>query len=303
MKDTSNNRNGSKITIIVLVLLLAVLAFFAYKNRQDNKESEAVLLEEKLKIQSDLDKKIIELDNAIANNTSIENELIEAKNSLVSFRDSVKNLKTLNFRIIRRYKEKLAVLETANKRLLKTSDSLRVANYNISIERDSAQAVVQEQANTILTQTEQNQSLAERNDSLNKKINKGASLQIGKVAVIAMKERRGGKLKQTSRARRTDAFRVSFVVRKNTIADAGKKKAHIVIKDASGKVLSSSNTFTGSNGVNIEYTDTTDVDYKNEDLEVIVLTTLAEEKLEKGNYYIDVYLEHNLLGSTKIYLK
>ena len=303
MEDSSNKSSGSKITIIVLALLLAVLAFFAYKNQLKNKESEAVLLEEKLNIQSDLDNKIVELDNAIANNSSLENELTEARDNIISFRDSVKNLKTLNYRIIRRYKDKLAVLETTDKKLLNKVDSLKIANYNISIERDSAQAVVERQATTITTKTQQNESLAEQNEGLNKKINKGSALQIGKVAVLAMKERRGGALKKTERARRTDAFRVSFNIRKNTIAEAGKRKVHVIIKDATGKVLSSTHTFTGANGVNVQFTDSTDVDYKNEDIEVIVVTTLTEEKLEKGEYYISVYLEHNLLGSTSIYLK
>jgi len=303
MEDSSNKSNGPKITIIVLALLLAVLAFFAYKNQLSNKESEAVLLEEKLNIQSDLDNKILDLDNAIANNSSLENELTEARDNIISFRDSVKNLKTLNYRIIRRYKDKLAILGTSNKKLLYKVDSLKIANYNISIERDSAQAVVERQATTITTKTQQNESLAEQNEGLNKKINKGSTLDIGNVAVIAMKERRGGELKQTARARRTDAFRVSFNIRKNTIAEAGKRKVHVIIKDAAGKVLSSTNTFTASNGAVVQFTDSTNVDYKNEDIEVIVVTTLTEEKIEKGEYYISVYLEHNLLGSTSIYLK
>lgn len=303
MKDTSNNSIGSKIIIIVLALLLAVLAYFSYKNKQDNNESEAILLEEKLNIQSDLDKKIIELETAIANNSSIENELTEARDNIIAFRDSVKNLKTLNSRIIRRYKGKLAVLELANKKLLHVADSLKIANYNIAIERDSAEAVVEQQIATISNKNKQNQSLVEQNEDLNKKINRGSALQVGDVTIVAMRERRSGKLKKTEKARRTDAFRISFIVRKNLIADASKKKAHVVIKDALGTVLSSTETFTEENGGNIPYTDSTSFEYNNEDIEVVIVTTLTEEKLEKGEYYVSIYVDHKLLGSTNIYLK
>lgn len=303
MNNTSNKSNGSKIAIIVLALLLAVLAFFAYKNQQENKESEAILFEEKLSIQSDLDAKIVELENAIATNSSLTNELTEARDNIISFRDSVKNLKTLNYRIIRRYKEKLAAVESSNKALMSKVASLEAENYNLAIERDSVKAVVEHQITTITEKNQQNEDLVNKNNDLSKKINKGSALQIGKISVMAMNERRGGKLKKTERARRTDAFRVSFVVRKNTIADAGSKKAHLIIKDADGNVFSSTDTFTGTDGANIPYTDSTNIDYKNEDLEVIVVTTLTEEKLKKGNYYISVYIEHQLLGSTKIYLK
>lgn len=310
MNNSSNKSNSSKITIIILTLLLAVLAYFAYTNYTKNKESEAVLkeseivlLEEKRNIQADLDKKILDLDKAIADNTSMESELTAARNNIITFKDSVSNLKNLNYKIIRRYKSKLVVLEASNKKLFKTIDSLRIINYNIAVERDSAQAVVERQASTIEVQTQDNQNLSEQNTELSKKISKAATLAIDNVAVIAMKERRGGKLKNTERARRVDAFRVSFKIRKNVIAEAGLKKAHIVIKDASGIVLSSEGTFTNNDGVKMPYTDTTDVEYKNEDLDVILVTTLTEEKLEKGDYYLSVFLDNMLLGSTSIYLK
>lgn len=303
MNNSSNKSNSSKITIIILTLLLAVLAYFAYTNYTKNKESETVLLEEKRNIQADLDKKILELDKAIADNTSMESELTAARNNIITFKDSVSNLKNLNSKIIRRYKKKLIALEASNKKLFKTIDSLRIINYNIAVERDSAQAVVERQASTIEVQTQNNQSLSEQNTELSKKISKAATLAIDNVAILAMKERRGGKLKKTSRARRVDAFRVSFKIRKNVIAEAGLKKAHIVIKDASGIVLSSEGTFTNNDGVKIAYTDATDVEYKNEDLDVILVTTLTEEKLEKGDYYLSVFLDKELLGSTSIYLK
>ena len=303
MNNSSNKSNSSKITIIILTLLLAVLAYFAYTNYTKNKESETVLLEEKRNIQADLDKKILELDKAIADNTSMESELTVARKNIITFRDSVSNLKNLNSKIIRRYKNKLIALEASNKKLFKTIDSLRIINYNIAVERDSAQAVVERQASTIEVQTQNNQSLSEQNTELSKKISKAATLAIDNVAILAMKERRGGKLKKTSRARRVDAFRVSFKIRKNVIAEAGLKKAHIVIKDASGIVLSSEGTFTNNDGVKIAYTDATDVEYKNEDLDVILVTTLTEEKLEKGDYYLSVFLDKELLGSTSIYLK
>jgi len=302
MKESSKN-NGTKITIIVSTLLLAVLAFFSYQNHIKNKESQSILLEEKLQIQADLDTKIVELNEAIDSNTTMEQELVQARDKIVSFRDSVKNLKTLNFRIIRRYKDKLAILELTNKKLLAISDSLKIANYNISIERDSANATVERQVGTIDTQRQENENLSTQNTDLQKIVNEGSALQVGNVSVIAMKERRNGELKETSRAKRTDAFRISFIVRENSIANSGVRKAHVIIKNAEGDVLSSTETFTDTNGVNLAYSETTDVMYENKDIEVIVVKTITEEKLEKGNYYISIYLENNLLGSTKIYLK
>lgn len=302
-QETKAQNNSSKITIIILAILLAVLAFFAYKNYINNKESEQILTEEKLKIQSELDEKIKELDVAIAENTSVGSELEEAKQNMISFRDSVKNLKALNYSVIRRYKDKLAALEASNKELLYISDSLKVANYNISIERDSAQATVERQATTIEEKVIENDSLITTNIDLSDKVTKGAALHVGNVAVIAMKERSNGQLKETSRASRTDAFRISFKIRANAIAEPGLRKVHIVIQNASGNVLSSVDSFTDISGVDVQYSDSTDVEYNNDDLEVITVTNISEDDLEKGNYYVKVYLENRLLGTSKVNLK
>ena len=302
-QEENKQNNNSKLIIITLAILLAALAFFAYKNYYNNQASEQKLIEEKLEIQSDLNKKIAELDTAIAENSTMTVELTEARNVIVAFRDSVKNLKSLNYRIIRRYKNKLAVLETSNKKLLHVSDSLVNANYNISIERDSAQATVVRQASTIEVKIKANDSLSLQNVDLIEKVSLGAALQISNVSAIAMKERSGGKLKETSRAKSVDAFRISFKIRENAITESGLKKAHIVIQNTAGKVLSSSGEFTDTTGMNITYSDVTDVDYTNKDIEVIIVSDITETDLEKGDYYVKVYLENKLLGTSKIYLK
>ena len=118
-----------------------------------------------------------------------------------------------------------------------------------------------------------------------------------------MRERSNGTLKETTRAKRVDAFRVSFKIRENTIAESGLKKAHIVIQNAAGKIINSVGEFTDMTGLDISYSDATDVDYTNRDLEVILVTDIPEKNLEKGDYYIKVYLENKLLGTTKINLK
>jgi hypothetical protein len=301
--DSNKQNTGSKVTIIILALLLAALAFFAYKNYEKNKHSEETLLQEKLEIQADLDTKIVELENAIATNSTMEHELMEAKNNIIAFRDSVKNLKTLNYKIIRRYKNKLAVLEKTNKKLLKVSDSLKLANYGLNVEIDSANANVERQASIIELQSQSNDSLLNTNSNLSDKIEKGAALKISNISVIAMKERSSGQLKETTRASRTDAFRTSFKIRENLLTESGKKQVHLVIQDAAGKVIGGVETFTDATEQEIYFSDITDVEYGNKDIEVVLVTDVPEKSIEKGDYYIKIYLEKKLLGTTTILMK
>lgn len=301
--DSSNQKNNSKIIIFILSLLIAALAFFAYQNYTKSKHTQEALLEDKLEIQADLDSKITELNTAISKNSVIETDLINARDNIISFRDSVKDLKTLNYKVIRRYKNKLAALEVTNKKLLRVSDSLKVANVGLAVEIDSAKAKIQRHITTIEKQIINNDSLAGINSNLSDKVLKGAKLQIGNVNTIAMRERRSGNLKKTERARRTDAFRTSFKIRSNALSESGKKKAHIVIQNAAGKVVGPIDSFIDVEGVAVNYSDVTDVEYNNADIEVIVVTEIPEDSIEKGNHTIKVYLEKKLLGIAKLTLK
>ena len=289
--ETQETKSGSKIIIIILVLLLGVLGFFTYQNYKKNLESQESLMAEKLEIQAELDEKILALDNAIADNTSMKDELIAAKNDIVMFRDSVKDLTTLKYQVIKRYKKKLAALESLNNKLLQESELLKQENYILTVAVDSAQAEVQRRDVTIERKSQENDSLSNKNTDLTNTISKGAALQVSDVSIIAMKERRSGKLKETSRAKRTDAFRIGFKVRENAIAKSGDKVAHIVIKDATGKVLGGLDSFTNDSGEKINYSDTTVIDYANADKEVVIITTIPEKSIEKGTFYVSIYLE------------
>ncbi len=301
--QTQEKKSGSKIIIIILALLLGALGFFTYQNYKKNLESQESLMTEKLEIQADLDEKIIALDNAIADNTSMKDELIAAKNDIVMFRDSVKDLTTLKYQVIKRYKNKLAVLENLNNKLLQESELLKQENYTLTVAIDSAQAEVQRRGTTIDKKTYENDSLSNKNTDLTNTISKGAALQVSDISIMAMKERRGGELKETSRAKRTNAFRIGFKIRENAIAESGDRLAHIVIKDATGKVLSGVDSFTSDSGETINYSDTTVIDYTNTDKEVIIITNIPEKSIDEGTFYVSVYLEKKLLSSGQITLK
>ncbi len=301
--ETNKSNKGSKIVIVILAILLAALGFFTYQNNQKNKVSEEALLNEKLEIQADLDAKIAELDVAIADNTSMKDELIAAKSDIVAFRDSVKDLKTLRYQTIRRYKKKLADLEAINNQLLQESERLKQENYALTVEVDSTKAEVERRGQTIERKEYENDSLSNTNFQLQDKIKIGSVLQVDAVKVLAMKEKRSGELKETTRAKRTDAFRIAMIIRANAIAEKGQRELHVVVKDASGKTVSGMDSFTSKAGREITYSDKTMVDYDRNDKEVLLITSIPEDTLEKGIYYVDVYLDNQFKSTGQITLK
>lgn len=301
--ETNSEKNNSKLIVTILAVLLGILAIFTIYNVVSSSNKIDDLTETKLKIQQDLDAKIAELDEAMTNNAELDSQLTETRDKLVVLRDSIMQLKTIDRQSINKLNFRIAELEKTKQRLLKDVDSLKVANQMLGVEIDSAHADIQRQAATIEEKTTQNEELTTQNTNLTEKVNKGAALKISNVKAVALKERSSGKLKETEYASRVDAFKVSFVIRENVIADAGTRTANIVIQDASGKVIGIKGNFYDANGQMVEYSDTTDLTYENNDLEVIAITDIKEGTLSKGDYYVKIYLENKYLGSTKVVLK
>ena len=300
--NTSEN-NNSKIIIIILSLLLLALSVFTYTSLHKKEVKIDSLSEEKLKLQENLNTKIAELDKAMTQNNEFDSQLIEAKEKLVSLRDSIMRLKSIDKNALNRLNLKIATLEKSNRKLLQDVDSLKLVNKNLNIEIDSAKSNIEKQTEIITNKTQENDVLNQKNNHLNETLTKGAALKISDIKAIAMKEKSSGKLRETDVASRTEAFRTSFIIRENAIAQTGNKKAHIVIQNTQGKVIAPVGTFYDQNGTQTEYTDTTDIEYDNKDIEVITITELPAKNLVKGDYFIKIYLENKHLGTSKITLK
>ncbi len=300
--ESNNNKTANYLAIILAVLLIG-LGIFSYKTYLTQKENQAAILNEKLEIQADLDEKIQALDEAISENNGLKDRLSSFKDSLISFKSEVRKLKDINYATIRKYKKKLQALEIINNRLMKDVDSLRQANYALSMTVDSTKAVVQAQQKVIGEQQKIADSLHITTREMSKTIEKGAALKISEVNVTALKRRSSGKLVETSRSRRTDVFRIEFVIRENSIAKAGNRTAYIVVKDEHSNVIAPTGNFNDAQGHAVSYTDSTVIKYENADKDVIILTEMPENTLERGTYIIEIYLEGKLQDTGEIYLK
>ncbi|GEM_PF-1898991 len=301
--ETKSEKNNSKLIIIILSLLLAALSIFTIFNLNKSATKIDDLTETKLQLQKDLDAKIAELDNAMTNNDSVNFELSETKNKLIQLRDSIIQLKTIDRQSFNKLNLRIAELEKTKQKLIKDVDSLKAANVVLGVEIDSAKANIGRQAVTIQEKTSENENLSNQNTQLNETVSKGAALKISNVQAVTLKERSSGKLKETDNASKVDAFRISFLIRENAIANSGNRKVYVIVQDATGKTVSSKGSFYDVNGEQHEYTDVTDVNYTNNDLEVITVTDVKSGTLTKGSYNVKVYLDDAYLGSTKVALK
>lgn len=294
MEETK--KSGSKVAVILLALLLvAAVVFMFYKNGEHKKLTDQIE-EEKVEIEENLDSMIVKYEDAIAQKTSMSNELSFERDRIIALRDSIKGLKSTNYGLIRRYRKEIAKLEEKNRELFLLTETLTKANDSLTVNLDSAQVKISQHIAKYDTLTLKNQELIE-------KVAVGSILKINKTKVIAMRERSNGKLVETSRARNTDAFRINFTVDKNEISEQGERNVYIQIINSKGQTLAPKGELALSEELTVSYSDSTTINYLNESIDIISLVEVNRDIIEKGEYIINVYIEDKFVGVTKITLK
>ncbi len=291
-----NKKSNTKLIIIVLaVLLLGALAYTFYTSSEHKKLTDAIEVE-KLEIEQNLDSMIVRYEDAIAEKTSMSGELIIERDRIIALRDSIKDLKVVNYSMLRRYKGQISKLEESNKKLFLLNESLTSSNQLLTTNLDSAKVV-------ITRQIAKNDTLTTQNLTLAQKVAIGSELKISTAKVIAMKERNNGKLIETSRANNTDALRINLTIVKNEIAEKGDRQVYIQIVDASGKTMSSKGEFTLSDNTQVSYSDLSMVNYMNEAIDLISLVEVNRDLMKAGVYTVNIYIDDKFVGATKFVLK
>lgn len=291
-----NKKSNTNLIIIALaVLLLGALAYTFYTNTEHKKLTDAIEVE-KLEIEQNLDSMIVRYEDAIAQKTSMSDELIIERDRIIALRDSIKDLKVVNYSMLRRYKGEISKLEVSNKKLFLLNESLTSSNQLLTTNLDSAKVV-------ITRQIAKNDTLTTQNLTLAQKVAIGSELKISTAKVIAMKERSSGKLVETTRANNTDALRINLTIVKNEIAEKGDRQVYIQIVNAQGKTMSPKGEFTLYNNTQVSYSDLSMVNYMNEAIDLISLVEVNRDLLKAGVYTVNIYIENKFVGATKITLK
>ena len=213
------------------------------------------------------------------------------------FRDSVSSLKETNKSIIRRYRRQIASLEASKKELLKENELLKTENDDLAKVIDSTNNFIEDQNKKLDT-------LNQANSDLTGKVAVGAMLKVNSVNTVAMRKRSGNQLKTTTKARSTDALRVNFTIAENLLSEAGEQNVFVQILSPSGAVLNDSGKVTLNDGnTEINYSDTTIVNYVNEKLVVITLVEVNKKTMAKGTYTTNIYMDGRFVGVGKFTLK
>lgn len=293
--EESKSSNNKILIIALAILLVGVVGYTIYNNGEHQKLEDAIEVE-KNEIATNLDSMIVKYEDAIAKNTSMSGELSIERDRIIALRDSVRNMKVINYEMLRKFRSQIFKLEETNKQLFKNNEVLTSTNRKLSSNLDSVSVVVS-------NQRAKNDTLSMTNQGLSEKVKIGAALKVNSTKILAMRERSSSKLVETTRSRNTDAFRISFTIAKNEISEQGERTAYIQIVDLKGNTIAKKGKFALLNNTEVNYSDKTTVKYLNESIDVISLVEVNRDQINDGVYTVNVFIENKFAGASQITLK
>lgn len=295
MESNTKKENLYKAIIAVLSILLVCSIVYIIKLSNDSNELTSEVLHiksEKEQLLADLQKTKEQYDNAIAQNTTMTDELEAERNKVVELMEKIKKAEG-DSTTLKKYKSDYAVLQTKMKSLIKEVETLKSQNNKLTTDLDSTKVILREAK-------EYNQVLTSKNDELNKTVEKGSKLSILNLTSAAYKQRSSGKQVATEKARKADLLKISFTIAENAIAKAGDKMYYVQIIDAKNNVLGEKTTVNFGDK-SLTYSFTTMVQYENKTVQVI--KDLTGNEFAPGNYFVNIFDKTELLAKSSFVLK
>lgn len=292
-KENSSKSNSSlKAIIAVLALLLIGSLGYMYKLSTDNKETINVLETEKSAVMKDLEASKASLDEAIANNTSMSEELIAERDKVQKLMEEVEKSKG-DAQSLAKYKAEAAKLREKVAALMKDVEVLKQENSKLTTKIDSTNVVLADSRRV-------NDTLVSKNDYLAKTVEKGSKLSVLNLQTTAVKQKSSGKQVETDKASRADVLKVSFMIAENQIAKSGDKTYYVQIIDSKNNVLGDKKTETFGDKT-LTYSFISTVKYENKTVKVE--KDLPVSNITEGTYFVYIFDKAELVSKSSFILK
>lgn len=292
MENPNKNNSSLKAVIAVLAVLLIGSLVYIFKLSSDTDVVKTELtstLTEKESVLKDLQELKATYDAAIAENTSMSDELIQERDKVVALMDDLNKSKG----DLSKFKSQVQAMQGKMKVLVAENDELKKQNGVLTVQRDSTIVVLGESK-------KYNEVLVGQNEELSKTVEKGAKLSILNTKTSAYKLRSSGKQIETDKASRADILKVSFTIAENQIAKSGDKTYYVQVIDAKNNVLGDKKT-ENFGDTSLTYSFKTTVQYENKT--VNVSEDLPGKDFAKGTYFINIFDNDELVSKTSFSLR
>jgi len=265
-----------------------------YKISSDAKTTETALVKDKDTAMEELALLKTKLDAAIAENTSVSDELIAEREKVVKL---MADLKKSNGDVasLKKFQAQYNALNSKFNALVKENGLLKDQNLTLVSKVDSLNMALGESMRF-------NDTLVIQNENLAKTVEKASKLTVMNLRTQAIKEKSSGREVETSRARRADKLKVCFSIAQNEVAKSGDRTYYVQIIDSKNNVLGEKRT-ENFGEMSLTYSFTTTVAYENKSVDVCENLEGNGVDFEKGTYFVNIFDKGTLVSKTSFTLK
>lgn len=291
-RSETNSNLALKIIIGILALLLAGSLYYIYTitNASQKVQAELVtVVSEKEAVLKNLESLKATYDAAIAENTSMSEELVAERDKVVKLINDINKSKG----DVSKFKTKYLALESNLKVLMAENEGLKKLNTTLTTQRDSTVVVLGESK-------KYNEVLVGQNEDLSKTIEKGSKLSVLNMQTSAYKIRSSGKQEVTDKAGRADILKISFTIAENQIAKSGDKEYYVQVIDGKNNILGDKQSIKFEDK-SLTYSFISKVKYENKTVQVS--EDLPGKDFAKGTYFVNVFDKNELVSKTSFTLR
>jgi hypothetical protein len=295
--EKKNMRN-----LLTAGLLLALLGTWGYIIYDKNKTKETILQKDTqlASITSDKDLLRKELDEATMQYDMIKTSsanMAHSKDSVITQRDREITEKRIKIQQLLN-KAGATQAELAQAKDLIKSLNGDISGYKTQIETLQGEKIVLIQEKEAVTkerdiakkETEDAKTVIKEKEDL---IDVGSTLHASNFSIIGINEKKSGKEKATTTAKRVDKLRISFDLDENRITQSGNKSIYICITDPKGTPVTiealGSGIFKTRDGQDKSFTQQLEINYTQGQRQTISVDWKQDTDFEKGDYKIEVY--------------
>jgi cell division protein FtsB len=287
----SNNTTKNIIIGVLAAGLLGTWAYFLYSKNESDKTiqeksvavTQAMTARDSAKALYDLT--LQRLDALTGENNTLKNEVADNNSQISKLKSEINSIlskKNASDAEVRRAKaliaqlnQTVANLEAENARLTGENQVLAANNTQLTTEKQTLETNLQ-------TTTLEKEELAQTVDV-------ASTFSASNIQITPVNEKRSGKEKTTSTAKRVDKLVVSFDV-ENRVARSGPADIYVIVTGPDGKVISDAagTTLATRTDGDRAYTYKTTLQYE-QGTRKSVQVPMRQDNFQTGNYKIEIY--------------
>jgi len=300
VENKKSSTVGYKITIGILIAIIAVLLWMILYSREEIKAVNVEKEEIRFTLTGELDSLMVEHLEVKREYGELSEQALQKDSIIQANAKEIKRLiaKTSDYR---RIKRKLNYLRKIHQSYIDQLDSIYTINRELHKELD----IAHEQINKT---NQKAKKLSKEKEQLTKIVESGAILKAYNVKGLTYNLKgKTNKEVETYKARRVERVKIRFTVSENPLAEPGKRTAYVRLARPDGLIIMKGKGDEYSfeaNGTRLQYSMKKEIDYQNKAIDVTLnWDKKSDSPAMKGKYHIAIYMDGRMIGQSQFELE